>query len=289
MSAGQPRAAIVAAPVAGNEPAATPLMSDVEFAQFQRFIYEEAGISLSLPKKAMVAARLAARLQACRARSYADYLRLLKGGEAPLEAQTAVDLLTTNETYFFREPKHFEFLREVLREAAPGRPAFRVWSAAGSSGEEAYSIAMLLEDCLPGSPWDVLASDISARVLERARTGHYSTARTNLMPPGYLRRFCLSGRGAQAGTLLIERSLRSRVRFQQVNLNKRLPAVGQFDVVFLRNVLIYFDAETKRQVVRRVVETLKPGGWLFIGHTETLTGICDTLERTSPAIYRKPL
>lgn len=263
-------------------------MSDAEFAQFQRFIYQSAGISLGGAKKAMVAGRLASRLQACRVRSYGEYLRLLTGGGAPLELQTAVDLLTTNETYFFREPKHFEFLRDVLKKGGPRSAPFRVWSAAGSSGEEAYSIAMLLEDCLPGKPWEVLASDISTRVLERARTGHYSLARTQHMPPGYLRRFCLNGRGAHQGTLLVQQALRNKVRFLQINLNEPLPAVGQFDVIFLRNVLIYFDLDTKRQVVQRVVGTLKPGGCLFIGHTETLTDICDTLERVSPAIFVKP-
>jgi chemotaxis protein methyltransferase CheR len=264
-------------------------MSDAEFAQFQRFIYEAAGIALNGARKAMVAGRLASRLQPCRAGSYGEYLQLLKSGGAPLEVQTAVDLLTTNETYFFREPKHFEFLRGVLTNGAPRRAAFRVWSAAGSSGEEAYSIAMLLEDCLPGCPWEVLASDISTRVLERARSGHYPLTRTDQMPPGYLRRFCLKGQGAQAGTLLIERSLRARLRFEQVNLNKPLPPLGSFEVVFLRNVLIYFDLRTKQQVVHRVLDTLRPGGWLFIGHTETLSGICDTLERVGPAIFRKPL
>jgi chemotaxis protein methyltransferase CheR len=282
------RSAAAAAVPAGTAPPGQPAMSDAEFVQFQRFIHEAAGISLGDPKKAMVAARLAGRVHSCGSKSYGEYLRLLKGGGAPLELQTAVDLLTTNETYFFREPKHFDFLREILSEEGGAR-ALRVWSAAGSTGEEAYSIAMLLEDCLPGSPWEVVASDISARVLERARTGHYSIARTNHVPPGYLRRFCLSGRGPQAGTLLIERSLRNRVRFLQVNLNTTLPQLGQFDVVFLRNVLIYFDTRTKQQVVRRVLETLKPGGWLFIGHTETLSGVCDTLERVSPAIFRKPL
>jgi chemotaxis protein methyltransferase CheR len=285
--AADPRGTAAVAVPAGTEPPGAPLMSDAEFAQFQRFIHEAAGISLGSPKKAMVAARLAGRVQSCGAKSYGEYLRLLKDGGAQQELQTAVDLLTTNETYFFREPKHFDFLREILTGQAGAR-ALRVWSAAGSTGEEAYSIAMLLQDCLPGSPWEVVASDISTRVLERARTGHYSTARTNHMPPDYLRRFCLSGRGPQAGTLLIERSLRSRVRFLQVNLNARLPQLGQFDVVFLRNVLIYFDMRTKQQVVRRVLDTLRPGGWLFIGHTETLSGVCDTLERVSPAIFRKP-
>jgi chemotaxis protein methyltransferase CheR len=283
------RAGAAGVPPAGVDPCNALGMSDAEFAQFRSFIYEAAGISLNSAKRAMVAGRLAARLPACRVKSYGEYLRLLTSGRSPLELQTAVDLLTTNETYFFREPKHFEFLRSILTDQRLPRPPLRVWSAAGSTGEEAYSIAMLLEDCLPGSAWEVLASDISTRVLERARSGHYSMARTQHMPPGYLRRFCLNGVGPQQGTLLIERSLRSRVRFLQINLNKPLPALGTFDVVFLRNVLIYFDLDTKRQVVQRVVNTLKPGGWLFVGHTESLTGVCDTLERASPAIFRKPL
>ncbi|HXY95679.1 MAG TPA: CheR family methyltransferase [Steroidobacteraceae bacterium] len=283
------RAAAANAPSACVEAGGALAMTDGEFGQFQRFIYEAAGISLSRAKKAMVTARLALRVQMCRARSYGDYLRLLMSGESPEELQTAVDLLTTNETYFFREPKHFEFLKSIVTEGARRRSGFRVWSAAGSSGEEAYSIAMLLEDCMPGESWEVMASDISTRMLARARSGHYSTARTDGIPPAYLRRFCLSGRGAQEGTLLIDRPLRNKVRFLQVNLNKSLPALGQFDVIFLRNVLIYFDPDTKRQVVRRVLGQLKPGGWLFVGHTETLAGICDTLERQSPAIYRKPV
>jgi chemotaxis protein methyltransferase CheR len=281
------RTAAVAVPAAGMPAAGGLDMSDAEFGQFQRFIHEAAGISLSHAKKAMVAGRLALRLRICRSKSYGDYLRYLLSGDSPGELQTAVDLLTTNETYFFREPKHFEFLRAALAGRPPRSAPFRAWSAAGSTGEEAYSIAMLLEDCLPGCGWEVIGSDISARVVARARAGQYSTARIMHMPSDYLRRFCLRGRGNQEGTLLVERSLRSKVRFLQLNLVKPLPALGSFDVVFLRNVLIYFDVDTKRQVVRRVLETLKPGGWLFIGHTETLTGVCDTLERVSPAIFRK--
>jgi chemotaxis protein methyltransferase CheR len=263
-------------------------ISDREFAQFQRFIYDAAGITLSTSKKALVCGRLAKRLQQNRLASYGDYFRLLQSGEAPQEVQMAVDLLTTNETYFFREPRHFEFLRAQLDALGGASRAVRIWSAAGSSGEEAYSIAMTLEDRLPGTAWEVVASDISTRVLARARLGHYVMERAQNIPPAYLQRFCLKGQGAQEGTLLVERTLRNRVQFMQVNLNASLPQLGQFDFVFLRNVLIYFNADTKRRVVRRVLETLKPGGYLLIGHSESLHGIIDDVSAVAPSIYRKP-
>jgi chemotaxis protein methyltransferase CheR len=145
-----------------------------------------------------------------------------------------------------------------------------------------------LEDRLPGSAWEVVASDISTRVLARARLGHYVMERAQNIPPAYLQRFCLKGHGPQEGTLLVERNLRNRVQFLQVNLNSTLPQLGQFDFVFLRNVLIYFNAETKRRVVRRVLGTLKPGGWLLIGHSESLHGIIDDVPAVAPSIYRKP-
>lgn len=262
-------------------------ISDSEFARFQRFIYESAGITLGATKRALVCGRLAKRLQACRLKSYGEYLELLMSGESPGELQTAVDLLTTNETYFFREPKHFQFLKQQLRDRRPGAAAYRVWSAAGSTGEEAYSIAMVLEDCLGGSPWEVVGTDISTRVLARAQTGHYPLKRLSNFPAGYLQRYCLRGTGAQEGTMLVERNLRLRVRFMQVNLNERLPRLGMFDVVLLRNVLIYFNLETKRRVVARILEMLKPQGWLFIGHSESLIDVCDSVEMVAPAIYRK--
>ena len=263
-------------------------ISDTEFGQFQRFIFEAAGITLTGAKKALVSGRLAKRLHACRVTSYGDYFRLLMSGESPLEVQTAVDLLTTNETYFFREPKHFQFLKkEIAGGSLRGAPSLRVWSAAASTGEEAYSIAMLLEDGLPGRSWEVVGSDISARVLERARAGHYSMERISHFPPGYLQRFCLKGYDAQAGTLLVQRALRNKIRFVQVNLNEPLPHLGDFEVIFLRNVLIYFNLETKRKVVTRVLNLLKPGGYLLIGHSESLIEVTDAVELLAPAIYRK--
>jgi len=262
-------------------------ISDHEFSQFQRFIYDAAGITLGAAKKALVGGRLAKRIQHCELDSYGDYLRLLASGTAPDEVQMAVDLLTTNETYFFREPKHFEFLRQTAT-AATGALPYRVWSAASSSGEEPYSIAMVLADCLNGRPWEVIGSDISSRVLQRARTGHYPLERTDHIPPQYLKRFCLRGTGNHEGTLLIERSLRSRVQFTQVNLNETLPKMGDFDIIFLRNVMIYFNADTKRQVIARILAMLKPGGFFLVGHSETLNDLTTAVKLVAPSIYRKP-
>jgi chemotaxis protein methyltransferase CheR len=262
-------------------------ISDQEFAKFQRFIFDAAGITMSAAKKALVTGRLAKRLHHHQLDSYADYFQLLSSGKAPGEVQAAVDLLTTNETYFFREPKHFDLLRRLATEAKSRGQPLRVWSAASSSGEEVYSIAMVLEDCLPGQ-WELIGSDISTRVLERARRGHYPMERATHIPPAYLKRFCLRGTGDQAGTLLVEKSLRQRIKFVQVNLNEALPQLGNFDLIFLRNVMIYFNADTKRQVVSRLVGALKAGGYFLIGHSESLNDISDAVRPEAPSIYRKP-
>lgn len=262
-------------------------ISDKEFGCFQRFIFDEAGITLSPAKKALVCGRLSRRLQHRRLTSFTEYFRLLSSGEDAAEVQTAIDLLTTNETYFFREQKHFDLLRTLATAARGGGRSFRAWSAACSSGEEVYSIAMVLADVLDPHPWELVGSDLSTRVLEQARRGHYTAGRTRQIPAEYLKRFCLKGKGIQEGTLLVDRSLRSRVHFRQVNLNEPLPPLGQLDVVFLRNVMIYFNTDTKRQVVARVLSLLRPGGYFLIGHSESLNDISTAVRQIAPAVYRK--
>jgi chemotaxis protein methyltransferase CheR len=262
------------------------VLTDGEFQQFQRFIYDIAGISLSSAKKTLVSGRLAKRLQQLRLDSFGAYFALLAGGHAPDEVQAAVDLLTTNETYFFREPGHFEQLRGLARAARrPG--TFRVWSAACSSGEEAYSIAMVLDDCLGGAPWEVLGTDISTRVLRAAATGHYPMERARHIPPAYLKRYCLKGIDSQQGTLLVERRLRERVHFRHANLNRELPGLGQFDAIFLRNVMIYFNDDTKRRVVARLLPLLKPDGHFYVGCSESLNDISDAVAAIGTSSYRK--
>jgi len=263
-------------------------ITDAELAQFQRFIFEAAGISMSDAKKALVMGRLSKRLTLHQLSNFSQYFNFISSGKQADEVQIAVDLLTTNETYFFREIKHFDFLREQALLARNRSQPFRVWSAASSSGEEAYSIAMVLADCLESTPWEVLGTDISTHVLKGAQRALYTMERARHIPPAYLRRFCLKGAGVHEGQLLIDRSLRSRVLFRHLNLNEALPSLGQFDLVFLRNVMIYFNDATKREVVARVIATLKPGGHFCVGHSESLSSITQAVVSVAPSIYCKP-
>jgi chemotaxis protein methyltransferase CheR len=264
------------------------ILNDFEFQKFQSWLHFTAGISLSSSKKALVASRLSKRLKHYNLSSYGDYFRLISNKTEAVELQMALDLLTTNETHFFREPKHFDFLRQqVLHKVPPGK-TFRVWSAACSSGEEPFSLAMTLADGLPGTPWEIIASDISTRVLEKARSGHYAMAKAHNIPKPLLAKHCLKGIGTQEGTFLMEQSLLRCVQFMQINLNAALPKIGEFDMVFLRNVMIYFDMDTKRQVVARMLPLLKPGGFFIVSHSESLNGITDSLKLVTPSIYQKP-
>jgi chemotaxis protein methyltransferase CheR len=260
-------------------------ISDQEFHEIKDWIYRTAGINLSSQKKAMVMGRLASRLRYYRLSSYGEYFGLLQSSAHPAELQIAVDLLTTNETQFFREPRHFSYLSEKLLPRHPAGRMLRVWSAASSSGEEPYSIAMTLATVLGEAPWEILASDLSSRVLERARTGHYSMARAKTIPRSHLLAHCLKGIGSQEGTFLIEPRLRARMQFMQINLVERLPQIGQFEVIFLRNVMIYFDTQTKHEVIARLVRHLRPGGHLIVGHAESLNGVSEMLKPVAPSIY----
>ena len=262
-------------------------ITDEEFAAFQRFIYATTGIHMHAGKKALVCGRLSKRLNHYHLSNYADYYQFIHSPEGAVEQQMCVDLLTTNETYFFREPKHFEWLSQYLDAQDSSAEPFRVWSAACSSGEEPYSLAMTLtQHCK--QPWYVMGSDISTRVLERARTGHYSLTRAKFIPHAFLKQFCLRGTGSQEGTLLVRKEIREQVEFAQINLNQDLPNMGSFDVIFLRNVMIYFDTATKQAVVDRLVQRLRPGGILCIGHSESLNDLQHPLQLLAPAIFRKP-
>lgn len=263
-------------------------LTDSEFHRFQSMIYQIAGISLSNEKKALVSGRLARRITHFGLDSYEKYFQLLSRSDARAELQIAVDLLTTNETYFFREQKHFDLLRDTILPPLTSARQVRIWSGASSSGEELYSIAMVMAEQLGSRNWELIGSDISTRVLETARSGHYPIERAKDIPRDYLSKYCLKGTGAQEGTFLIEKSLRTRVQFMQINLNTTLPALGEFDVIFLRNVMIYFDQKTKQQVLQRMVPLLKPGGYFLVSHSETLNGITDALKAVSPSVYRKP-
>ncbi|MTV41825.1 CheR family methyltransferase [Duganella radicis] len=262
-----------------------PPLSEREFQLFRDLLFRIAGIHLSDAKRALVAARLARRLRDHGWDSYTAYFQHLQQHHA--ELQTAVDLLTTNETYFFREPQHFDFLRDTILPPLRERGPVRVWSAACSSGEEPYSIAMTLAQVLGQQPWEVLASDLSTRVLEQARAASYRSAAFDAIPRELRQQYCLRGVGCHEGTSIIDPALCERVSFRQINLNAQLPALGEFDVIFLRNVLIYFPQETKVEVVRRLQARLRPGGWFIVSHSESLNRFSTQLELVRPSIYRK--
>jgi chemotaxis protein methyltransferase CheR len=263
-------------------------LSEREFATIRDLLFREAGIALTPAKKALICGRLFKRVQALQLDSYGAYFALLLSGQQPLELQTAINLLTTNETYFFREAKHFSMLSAIAENAPHTRP-FRAWSAACSTGEEVYTIAMTLAELSRvgrAPPWEVRGSDISTRVLETARRGNYGMERTHGIPPDYLKRYCLSGTGPYEGTLLVDRALRDKAEFAQINLIEPLPELVPFDVIFLRNVLIYFDPPVKRKVVSQLLSALAPGGALFIGMAESLNGMIDGLISFGPGAYR---
>lgn len=262
-------------------------LKDAEFSKFQQWLYKTAGINLSPAKKTLVSARLFKRLKLYQLHSYADYFALIMSNKVPTELQVALDLLTTNETYFFREPRHFEFLKQnVLPATSPLRP-FRVWSAACSSGEETYSLAMVLADHFADKDWHLLGSDISSQVLEKARTGHYPLTRIENIPRTLLLKYCLKGIGKQQGTFLVCRQLRAKVEFRQINLIEPFPDIGLYDVIFLRNVMIYFDQDTKRKVVANMLPLLRPDGYFIVSLSESLNGVTEQLRLVSPSIYQK--
>jgi chemotaxis protein methyltransferase CheR len=200
-----------------------------------------------------------------------------------------VDLLTTNETYFFREPQHFEFLKTIVPTAVKQGQVYRVWSAAASIGAEAYTIAMILADKLGvDGPWEILGTDISNSVLAQARRGHYRMAEAEKIPREYLKKYCLKGKGTQDGTFIIDSRLRQHVNFEQLNLNvENMKKIGEFDVIFLRNVLIYFDIPTKQRVVANLIPCMKNGGYFIVGHAESLNGVTDALKSVVPTVYKR--
>ncbi len=266
----------------------SPAITDVEFGRIRTLVKQLTGINLSDQKKALVVGRLGNRLRHRGVSSFAEYLKILQDPSEKIELQTAIDMMTTNETSFFREPEHFRILADHIRGLRPVPFPFKVWSAASSSGEEAYTIAMVLSDLLGTADWQVLGTDISTRVLERARTGLYPMERSAGIPKELLHAHCLKGTGKQEGMFLVSRHLRQRVTFTQANLIQPLPRLGPFDVAFLRNVLIYFEPPQKKLVVDAVAGQVKPGGLLIVGHSESLTGLDHNLTPLRPTVYRVP-
>jgi chemotaxis protein methyltransferase CheR len=266
-------------------------LHDDTFGRIAGLMHEAIGLHLAPSKKTLVSSRLGPRMQKLGLDDYDDYLDLIAGDDDEGEFQMAVDLLTTNETYFFREPAHFDLLERELTTQPQGPLA--LWSAAASFGDEAYSCAMLLSDLQQqgriGADWQILATDISDRVLRSAIEAVYPADRLRHVTPQRLQRHCLRGDGPSEGLVQLRPALRERVSFGQLNLCQPIEALGPFDVIFLRNVLIYFDAATKQQVVDRVLERLRPGGLFFIGTAEGRAPASRPLQSLGPGAFRKPM
>lgn len=262
-------------------------LSEAEFHQFQAFFQERIGLHLSDHKKQLLVGRFGKRLRELGLRSFRAYFDLLKGGSDPVELETALGLITTHETHFFRESHHFDLLQGPICGTKNLREDLRVWSAACSTGEEPWTIAMCLHQRLGPGGWDVVASDVSNDVLALASAGLYPIERVREIPPHFLKAYCLKGKDRFEGKLLIDRALRERVEFRQVNLMEIPPDLNGFDVVFLRNVIIYFDAPTKLQVLTEIVKRIRPGGWLLLGHSESLAGMDLPLTQIKPSVHRK--
>ena len=248
---------------------------------------QQSGIRLVPAKRQLVIGRLQKLASERGMSNLDDYVDRVSRGRDQAELVRVVDRLTTNETYFFREPAHFEFLTDLLAQRRPGGGDFRVWSAASSSGEEAYSIAMLLADKLGPTGWQIVGTDLSTAMVDSARRALYPMERARNTSAAYLKRFCMKGTGPYDGQLLINKALRARVQFEHANLMQPLPDIGMFDVVFLRNVLIYFESDAKLDIVKRVAQLIKPGGYLFTGHSESLSNLPTGLSNVRPAIYAR--
>ena len=275
-----------------NEPAS---LTEQEFTLFQRLILREAGIYLSEAKRALLVGRLIRRVRELELPTFGAYYARIAGGDAQ-ELVRLLDAIATNETHFFREPKQFELLEgrvcsEWLVEAAAGRRArrVRVWSAACSTGEEPYSIAMVLLDRL-GEDWDVeiVASDLSTKVLDRAAQAVFPMGRADEIPEHYRRRYMLRGIGPEEGNCRAGKAARTPVRFERINLNDdEYPVTGMFDAIFCRNVLIYFDPPSRVRVIERLTRRLVPGGYLFLGHAESAARTATDLRPVMPAVYQR--
>lgn len=266
-------------------------LSDQEFKKLSELVYEESGIYLSNSKKSLMVSRLTKRLRQLELPTFGAYYDYVVEDQSGDEFVQLLDLISTNKTEFFRESHHFEFLKKRVIPDLRSQKKIRIWSAACSSGEEPYTIAMTLMDSVTAPmQWDmrILASDLSTRVLAKASSGIYSADHLTGLPPELARRFFLKERGSSSGRIKAKDQLRDLISFRRINLmDERFPIKTPLDVVFCRNVMIYFDKPTQERLVSKFHRVLKPGGYLFIGHSESLQWIEHSYRHIQPTIYQK--
>jgi chemotaxis protein methyltransferase CheR len=269
---------------------------DYEF--IRQLVYEHSRINLGPDKMELVRSRVQKRLRALGLDDFESYCRLLESSSGEEELTSLLDVISTNVTHFFREWEHFQFLQSTslpgycTGKKASGREPLRAWSAACSSGQEPYSLAIVFADFFgqqPDRAWRITATDISTRMLEIARQGIYPGNQVKLPAPDWLSAYFQKGSGSWEGHDRVKSSLRQRVEFRHLNLfDWPYPWTEKFHIIFCRNVMIYFDRQTQEQLVSRLTGQLEPEGYLFVGHSESLVGIDHDLKSLRPSIYQKP-
>ncbi len=261
-------------------------ISDKEFLQLKDIIYKKSGIHITQDDMKNLKNKLIDRLLVNKLNSFRDYYKFLVNND--IEIQAMINAITTNETYFFREYKHFEFLKdEILPKVKYNK--FRCWSAAGSNGAEAYSIAMHIDSNLSTyQNWEVVTSDINNEVLDFARNAIYPIRYSKKIPQQYLVKYCLKGQNEDKGLFRINDKLKKNISYKHINLTEQKDFdIGKFDLIFLRNMIIYFNDDDKKIIVENIIKHLNPGGYLFMGHSESLYRITKNVVQIQPSIYKK--
>jgi chemotaxis protein methyltransferase CheR len=268
-------------------------LSDRDLQAIAQLVYARSGITLHDGKRALVTVRLQKHVRGGGFRTFGEYLEFVEQDESGDELVQLLDAISTNHTSFFREPRHFDFLANVAVPDVIGRGAgtsLHLWSAGCATGEEPYSLAMTLIDALPAE-WRpavrIFASDLSATALAKARTGIYRLERLALLPPEVVRRHFEKGLGAQTGLARVKTEAQDLVSFARLNLVDVNDLGQRFAFIFCRNVMIYFDRAMQQRVTATLERHLVPGGYLFLSHAETLSGIAHSLQHVAPAVYRR--
>lgn len=269
--------------------------SDTDFLKLSSFIYDNYGIKLPMVKKTLLQSRLQARLKANNMSSYREYCQFILSGKCgESEIINMIDLVSTNKTDFYREAAHFDFMKEVILpeylEQNTTEP-LKVWSSASSSGEEAYTIAMVISEFMEGKRkfnFSIYGTDISTRILEKARLGVYTLDRVDVIPLAQKKKYLLKSKDQSKQLVRIIPELRSKTRFERMNLmDNSYNAPKDFDIIFCRNVLIYFDKQTQEKVINKLCMHLKKGGYFFLGHSESISGIDVPLKQLKPTMFVK--
>lgn len=266
------------------------VLTDRDLGQIVRLVYDRSGITLHEGKRSLVTARLQKRLRAHGFGTFADYLKHVEGDASGGELVELLDAIATNHTYFFREEQHFDLLVSRVvpewRARHAGQP-FRIWSAACSTGEEPYTIAMTLRNMASAPDFAIVASDLSTKALRAAKAATYKLQGVEALPREILRAHFERGMGAQDGLVRVTAAVRKHVTFRNLNLLEIGDLHERYDVVFCRNVMIYFDKQVQQRVVSMLERHIAPGGYLFISHAESLNGITHGLKWVAPAVYQR--